>query len=137
MLLSIKITLFYGVFHLIERYLFNDWQFAAFLSVLVFIDTLTGFWKHFKLETISSKGFARTITKLMVYSMFLIVTHIMSSFTINGMPNVVFQWFPQAAYTVLIIREALSVIENLNIIMPGIIPAWMVNKLKNIGNNGK
>ena len=130
MLLGIKITVGYTALRLFEVYLFNDWKFIGFLAVLVAIDTATGVWKHWKKGTVTSIGFGRTITKLVIYAAFLILTHVLASFTVKGEPNVILSWFPEVAYTMLIVREALSIIENMNEIMPGIIPAWITDRLK-------
>ena len=78
--------------HLVETYVFSDWQFIGSLIVLVILDTVTGAWKHWHKGTISSRGFGEFCKKLILYGCVLIVTHTLISFRVRGEVNVLFGW---------------------------------------------
>jgi hypothetical protein len=39
-------------------------------------------------------------------------------------------------YAALVVREAISIIENLGVIKPGLIPLWILKRLKQYDNEG-
>lgn len=123
--------------HYIEKYLFADWQFIGSLVVLVVLDTLTGIWKHWTHNTISSRGFGKFCKKLILYGCVLIVTHTLISFRVQGQPNTVFGWIDTIVYSAIIVREALSVFENVAAIYPDLLPKWLLKKLKDFDATGK
>lgn len=125
------------ILHLFEKYLFSDWQFLVFLMVLIGIDTATGFWKHWKLNSVSSKGFAAFFQKVIVYAVFLILTHGLKNFTVAGAVNGLFSWVDNLFYAAIMVREAISIIENLGVIRPGLLPNWILAKLKSFDETGK
>lgn len=122
--------------HYVEKYLFSDWQFIGSLMVLVVLDTLTGIWKHWTHNTISSKGFGQFCKKLILYGCVLIVTHTLISFRVQGEPNVIFSWIDTIVYSAIIVREALSIFENVAAIYPDLLPAWLLKKLRDFDSTG-
>jgi len=99
----------------IERYVFSDWSYLPSLMILIGIDFATGVtaaWKHN--EAITSKGWRNTIVKIVQYASFLIVTHIIVNFELNGEKvQLPIAWITEGAYVFLIAIEVKSVYENL------------------------
>lgn len=120
---------FAPILELCERYVFGDWEFVKFLVVLVIFDTLLGFIKHFKLHDISSKAYGMIAKKLLVYSSVLVVTHVLASFTVNSDPVGCLVWFRYFACSALMVREAISILENCEAVYPGLLPKSLVRRL--------
>lgn len=118
------------VLEFIEKYVFGDWEFVKFLIVLVVIDTALGFIKHFIAHDISSRAFGMIARKLLIYASVLIVTHVLASFSVGGSPVGCLVWFRYFACAALMVREAISVLENCETICPGLIPKWIVRRLR-------
>lgn len=124
------------VVKLFEKYIFDDWHFFIFLTVLVGLDTILGIVKHWKLNTLSSKGFAALFSKFLIYGAVLILTHVLKNFEIGGAANIIFSWVDDAIYSAIVIREAISILENAGAISPGILPSWILKKFKQFDENG-
>lgn len=132
--LSWTLTPFVGLFN---KYFFADWQFLGWLGVLIGIDTVLSFTIHFKSRTLSSNGFSKLFVKLIIYSCFLILTHVITNFKVGGAANDIFSWFDSMAYSAIIIREAISILEKMAVLSPGLIPDWILSKLKGFDKTGK
>lgn len=117
-----------------EQYIFGDWEFVKWLVVLMTIDTLLGFIKHWLQHDISSKAWSMIAKKIIIYSSVLILSHVMSNFRIAGELVNNFLWFRYFACSALIVREALSIIENVEEICPGFFPKSIITKLKGFNN---
>lgn len=122
---------------LFEKYIFSDWEFLFFLFVLVSLDTATGMWKHWMRGTVSSQGFGGVIVKTAVYGVFLIVLHVFVSFPKKPLITDLFVWLENFGYGAIIVREGISIVENLNAIKPGLIPVWLTKRLKDFDETGK
>lgn len=122
---------------IVEKYLFNDWQFLYALFVLVLLDTSLGIWRNLKTKTLSSRGFAGFFEKLGLYASFLIVTHVLITFTVSGKSIGVFAWIDSVFYSAIMVREAISILENIGAIKPDLIPAWILAYLKKFDASGK
>lgn len=118
------------VLEFIEKYVFGDWEFVKFLIVLVVIDTALGFIKHFIAHDISSRAFGMIARKLLIYASVLIVTHVLATFSVGGEPVGCLVWFRYFACAALMVRESISVLENCETICPGLIPKWIVRRLR-------
>lgn len=119
-----------SVLFFIEKYVFKDWDFAGYLLVLIVADTLLGVAKNIKNKTVSSSGFANFFIKLLVYSCVLISLHVLNNFTVNKVSHQLFDWSNTVVYTAIIIRELISIFENVAEIKPNLIPAWILKILK-------
>jgi toxin secretion/phage lysis holin len=98
----------------VEQYVYRDWEFLKFLMVLMVIDLFTGVISAMKNKVaVTSLGLRRSVIKLIQYGVFLIVMHILSSFTINGEVQSVYHWVTQGGYIFLIGVEAKSILENI------------------------
>lgn len=119
---------------LFEKYVFGDWEFVKFLVVLICLDTALGFIKHWMSHDISSRAFGMIAKKLLIYSVIMMLSHVLASFAIAGEPVESFVWFRYFACSALMVREAISIIENSEDIMPGIVPAGILRRLKGFDN---
>lgn len=106
----------------IEKYIFRDWEFLKYLMILIVVDTLVSGAYHLKNKDLSSKGFSMIMTKLIVYSAILIVSHVIGNFTVEGGNVEVYTWFRAVACNALIIRESLSIVENAGKLSPSLVP---------------
>lgn len=118
-------------------YVFSDWEFVKWLAVLLVVDTALGIIKHWFTNDISSKGYGMVGKKLIVYSAVMILAHVLSSFTVNNLPVTTLQWFGSFGCTVLMVREGLSIIENIEAILPGFFPKSIVSRLKDFNSEKK
>lgn len=129
--LSLPISLLSELF---GYYVFSDWEFLKFLVVLVILDTVLGFIKHWIEHDISSKAYGMIGRKLIVYSAVLILANVVSHYKIDGNPQTTLQWFGTFCCTALMIREALSIIENVEAISPGFFPKSIIRRLSDFNS---
>lgn len=118
-LLGIDLT---GVFVFVQKYIFADIGFLKWLVIAMIIDLATGITKAWVLtgwQSISSKGLRDTISKCVQYGSFLIITHVLTHFEVDGKVGMQgMQWMNKLAYEFLILIEIKSVYENLIRINP-------------------
>ena len=119
----------------LDYYVFSDWAFLRFLAVLVILDTLLGFIKHYRSHDVSSRAFGAIANKLLVYTTVMILSNVVSHYSINGVEQTYLQWFGTFCCTALIIREVLSIIENVEAIYPGFFPKWIIRRLKDFDSD--
>lgn len=129
-------SLFTPIFTYIQKYLFNDWEFLNWIFILIILDTFTGTWRAFNDKELSSRNFAQVIKKVIIYCVFLIVIHVLEFFTVKSEINAVFGWIDTLAYSTLIVREAISVFENLAAIAPNMFPIKILERLKKFNEDG-
>lgn len=103
----------------ITKYIFSDFNFLKYLVIAVVIDLITGIAKAWtKKEAVTSKGLRSTIIKFIQYGSFLVITHVLSSFEINGEQVNSMQWISKLAYEFIMLIEVKSVYENIVAINP-------------------
>jgi toxin secretion/phage lysis holin len=119
------------------KYVFADWEFLIFLTIVVVLDTVTGVVKAWKKGNVSSEGFTGVILKVFVYSVFVILIHVMQSFSHKPLVIATFDWIGTFGYAAVIVREVISVIENLGAIQKGLIPEWILKRLKDFDKDGQ
>lgn len=103
----------------ITKYIFSDFTFLKYLAIAVVIDLITGIAKAWaKKEAVTSKGLRDTIVKFIQYGSFLIITHVLSSFEVNGQPVSNMAWISKLAYEFIMLIEIKSVYENIVAINP-------------------
>ena len=120
-----------------EKYVFDDWDFLPFIVVIVVIDTITGVWKSWKRGDFSSYSFGGFMTKVILYALYLFVIHNLSNFSQKESVQSLFEWVEQLGYAAIIVREAISVIENIGAISPNLLPKWILKRLRHFDENGK
>lgn len=134
--LLLSASIFAALSELFEKYLFNDWQYLIFMVTLVAIDSVLGAYAAYKRKELSSKGWGKIIEKLLIYFSFLVMTHVLMFVTINGQPVTLLSWLDDTLFFAILIREAISVVENAALINPGLVPKWLLAKLKSFDNDG-
>lgn len=120
----------------IEKYIFHDWEFVKYLIIMICIDTLISWIYHIKQKDFSSKGFGMIFIKLFSYFSLLSMAHVLSSYTVNGNPSDTFSWINSLICTSLLIREAISVVENVSKLNPSFVPVWLRKVLNDFDENG-
>jgi phage-related holin len=121
---------------IIDKYIFNDWEFIAMLTVLIALDTLLGFYVAFVKKEVSSDKFAKLFTKIIVYMVMLICSHSATHVRANGSEIIVLAWLDSVIYSGIVVREILSLFEKCAVIQPNLIPKWIVNRLKQYNETG-
>lgn len=118
-----------------DQYIFNDWKFLPFLVVVMIVNTITGIWKSWKLHTFSIFEMI-PFAKIIIYALFMVIVHGLTYFSENDWVMTAFSWVQQTCYAALIVRESVSTVENFGIISPGLIPKWILKRLKDFDDNG-
>ena len=115
---------------ILERYVLGDCQWVLYLAVLMALDTILGFTKHWLTNTVSSKGWGDVGIKLLLYTTVLILGHVLGSVELAaGTGTEHLTWFKTFSCVFLMIREAISIVENIEEIKPGFFPKWFVKRL--------
>lgn len=118
-------------------YLYRDWEFAKWIAVAVIVDTLLGLAKHWLYKDISSDEFWHKFAKkIFVYIMLLITSNILNHYTVNGSVVGATSWIGEYLCVFMMIREAISILENVNAILP-VVPKWLLRRLKDFNENGE
>lgn len=120
----------------IEKYVFHDWEFVKYLIIMICIDTAISWVYHIKEKDFSSKGFGMIFVKLFSYFALLSVGHVLSSYTVDGNASETFSWINSLICTSLLIRESISIVENVSKLNPNLVPLWLRKVLKDFDENG-
>lgn len=120
-----------------EKYVFGDWEFLKFLIVLIVVDTILGIFNSLKKKSLSLSGFEKVLTKLISYGCALIVAHNLSSYRILGEIVTGFDWFRTTICTALIVRESLSILNNIQKVYPNVLPPRIRKYLKYYDETGQ
>ena len=116
----------------VEKYIWNDWQFALTMALLVAIDTITGMIFAWQSGTFSSKKMGSIGTKLIIYGLSLATIHMVSNHAVKGNPNDITAWivpyFDSAVYAFFVMRELLSINENCTKLGYQILPKFIIKK---------
>jgi len=120
-----------------EKYIFQDWGFAAYLIVPIILDTLIGSYRAIKQGKFKWKEFDRIIDKLITYITILILVHVMTSFTIDDTTITVFHWMRVTVFSALMAKEGYSILKNLAAMNKGYVPYWLLKKLEQLDKTGK
>lgn len=107
-----------------NKYIFSNWDFALILAIFVSLDTATGIWKAWKLKKVNSNRLGGVFSKLILYAIVLAITHGMTTFGSDSLA-----WAQEGIFAFLLIREGLSVLENVSVIHPGILPKSILTRL--------
>jgi phage-related holin len=124
------------VIMIIDKYVFNDWEFIAMLTVLIALDTILGFYVAFINKQVSSDKFAKLFTKIIVYMVMLICSHSATHVKANGSDIVILAWLDSVIYSGIVVREILSLFEKCAIIQPNLVPQWIIKRLKQYNETG-
>lgn len=125
------------IIEFLAQYIFSDWHFVFTMVVLVSIDLILGVMVASRRGNISSEKFSKTITKVLIYMLLLIATHIVSSFKVNGEINSIFSWLDSLVYSTIMVREFLSIVEKTAILGVFKLPNFIKEKLEIYGADGE
>lgn len=121
----------------IMRYVYQDWEFAKWIGMAVAVDTLLGILKHLVHKDASSESFfAKFSKKIAVYILLLILANILTNFTVNGSNMGATDWMGTYLCVYMLVREAISVMENANAVIP-IFPKSFIKRFKDFNENGE
>ncbi len=121
----------------ILKYVYQDWEFAKWIGMAVVVDTLLGFGKHLVHKNASSEGFfVKFSKKIVVYILLLILSNILTNYTVGGDIVGPTQWMGTYLCTYMLIREAISIMENANAIIP-IFPKAVIRRFKDFNDKGE
>lgn len=119
------------------KYIYQDWEFAKWIAVAIALDTLLGMAKAFIHKDLSSEEFWRRFWKKIVgYLALLILSNILTNYTVGGEVVGATQWIGTYLCSYMLIREAISVLENVNAIVP-IAPRWLLERMKDFNEKGE
>jgi hypothetical protein len=124
------------VMHFFETYVFADWQFLTFFLILQVIDTFLVFYKAVVAKSFNIGLLGIVLQKIFTYICFLVLVHILANYTIEGEKNSFFGWFTGVGYSAIMVRESLSILENISSIRPELIPHWILKRLKQYDKTG-
>jgi phage-related holin len=124
------------VIMIIDKYVFNDWEFIAMLTVLIALDTILGLYIAFVKKEVSSDKFAKLFTKIIVYMVMLICSHSATHVKANGSEIMILAWLDSVIYSGIVVREILSLFEKCAIIQPSLVPQWIIKRLKQYNETG-
>lgn len=113
----------------VEKYVYSDWEFLKFLFVVITVDTILGLVKAFVQKQVSSKGFSMVLKKIIIYTSALITTSALVKFTVAGAPQVAFGFLNNVVFSAIMVREAISIFENIGEIDPNVLPSWILKYL--------
>jgi phage-related holin len=129
--LSVPLT---GIIKFIETYVYNDWSFLISLFILIALDTATGLIKAVVMKNFQSAKIGKIAVKITLYGIALICIHVLTNFTVNGEHPPLIGWFDDFAFSLLMLREGVSVLENIAIIKPDLLPKKLLTYLKEFDN---
>jgi len=119
------------------KYVYQDWEYAKWIGVAVLVDTLVSLVKHWVHKDVSSEDFWHKFAKkIFIYMMLLILSNLLYSYTVNGHVVGPTQWISEYLCVYMMVRETISIIENMNAIMP-VVPTWLLKRLKDFNDKGE
>lgn len=101
---------------IIQKWLFADLEFLKWLLIAITLDLLTGIakvWIKDGYKAVTSKGIRMSVMKVIQYGAFLIITHVLTNFTVGGLRIAPLGFITSWAYTLLLLIEIKSVYENI------------------------
>ena len=121
----------------LSRYLYQDWEFAKWIGITVVLDTILGVIKHLLHKDASSESFfSKCGKKIAIYIVLLILSNILSNYTVQGSVVGATQWIGTYLCVFMMVREGFSCVENIQAIYP-ILPVAFVKRLKDFNDRGE
>lgn len=121
----------------VDTYIFSDWQFVFFLIVMIIVDTILGTYKAWKNKNLESRAYARLFEKIVLYGAILITTNVLINFPIKGVATGLFDWVDDVLYCAIMVREAISIFENVGEIRPSLLSNRILSRLKKFDESGE
>lgn len=130
-------TLFTGVIEFCKVYIYHDVDFLISLFILIVIDTITGVVRSIKQHKFSSFKFGGLFMKLLLYGIVLETINVLIIFKIDGThPKYILDWIPDFVFTAMMLREATSILENVALIKPDLLPKWILKRFEAFDEGG-
>jgi len=110
-----------GIEAALQKYIFSDGEYLIWLLIAVMLDLITGVTKAIVqngIRHVTSQGLRMTVIKFIQYGAFLIITHVLVHFTVNGKSVSPLAFIDNWAFSLLILIEVKSVYENIVAINP-------------------
>uniref|UniRef100_A0AB33JIV9 Holin n=1 Tax=Prevotella sp. GTC17262 TaxID=3236797 RepID=A0AB33JIV9_9BACT len=120
-----------------SQYLYQDWEFAKWIGIAVILDTVLSVWKHLLHKDASSEAFfSKFSKKIFIYILLLILSNILTNYTIQGHIVGATQWIGTYLCVFMMVREGFSCVENIQAIYP-IFPTSFIRRLKDFNDKGE
>ena len=130
---SLPLTVIVGFF----KYIYTDWEFAKWIGVAIILDTILGFAKHLIHKDSNSDDFwAGFCKKICAYIALMILSNVLTNFRVNGSIIGETQWMGSYLCTFMMVREAISVLENINAIVK-ILPVGLLKRFRDFNDLGE
>jgi phage-related holin len=138
--LIVPLIIFAPFVRFFEKYIWDDWQFAATMVLLVGIDTALGTLYAYKTKELSSKKMGGLGVKVIVYGLSLATIHNITHHTVHGEPNTVLAsilpWMDATLYAYFVIREVMSINEKCGKLGYPIFPKFITKRFEDFDENG-
>lgn len=121
----------------INQYIYSDWDFLIWLGVLISIDTCVGVANALCKHKFNPTLLTKVILKIALYSIALIVVHVLMNFRVNGSHPSAVNFIDDSILTAMMAREAVSIFVKITIIKPDFFPKWYLKRLEFFDENGK
>lgn len=131
-----KYGLMTAVVVFIERYIFSDWPFLIFLSVLVVLDTVLGFGYAVSQSEVNVKKFGSILVKVVVYGSVLVVGHVIENFEVSNTQIPGGVYFKITIYASVVVLEGLSIFRNLGKIDKDLVPKFLIKRFEGFNETG-
>jgi toxin secretion/phage lysis holin len=128
---------FAGMKAVADIYIFSDWQFVLFLLTMIIVDTALGTYNAWKKKNLESKAWARFFEKILLYGCVLVMSHVLIKFTIGGAATGLFDWVDDVLYCAIMVRESISILENVGEIRPNLLSKSILSRLKKFDESGE
>ncbi len=127
-------TMMFSWIELFKKYVWHDFEFIAFLAILIIMDTLSGMLVAYRQGKFNSKTMGNAVTKVFVISISLISIHSISSIKYVGKDSIWVLDFvshlDSILYGFIALRELLSINENLSMLGYPLMPDWLMRVFK-------
>ncbi|MFO7825432.1 MAG: phage holin family protein [Cyclobacterium sp.] len=128
--------LFTPILFFFQTYIFNDFDYLKWLVVLISLDTLLGFGLAISRREIDKDRFGDILIKIIVYSSCLVVGHVLENFTVSGDTIPGGNYMKLLIYAAIVIKEAISVLDNAGKISKKLVPKFILERLKGFDETG-
>lgn len=127
-IVSILLSPFSFLIHLLKKYILADINFVEILSVVLTMELITGIWKHLKLGDFHGKKLAfGFIEKVLVAFIFMILFNAVAHLGVFKGNESVLKWLSFVAQMVIIVYVLSSAANSIFVITEGKLPPvkWM------------
>ena len=119
----------------IEKYIFSDWEFLKYLTIMVVIDTALAMIYACKKKKLSSKGYWLIGKKIFSYAVLLIIANAARNIDTSVQLDHGGLWVSSLICWSLFMREGLSILEKLSKLNIDIVPEKIMRYFKDYNNN--